>query len=207
MPASTISAADLQALRRIACRYARAAHEADDVVQDVLLAAIRSGRACDDAAFLPWAYGAIRNRSHFLARSAARRRARETAHRDLHGARQTPAGRIPDDVVAGLSPALRVVALLANLGMGKVEIAYLLGLGDQAVRQRIHGLRKAVARSGATMETAQQEGEAAGSPGLARRRLKRSIPPRGERRFAVRDPDGMGIFFAVAHIPPTDGNI
>lgn len=206
VPDAALTAAELRALRAMAVRYAGSPHEADDIVQDVLLAAIRAGRACGGDGFLPWARGAIRNHSRFLARTAGRRRARETAHRDLHDPQGAPGVKIPEAVVAGLSPALRVLALLANLGMGKAEIAWLLGLSDQAARQRIHALRKAIARSGAMPEAVRQAGEPVGSPGLARRLLKRSIPPRGARRFAIRDPDGMGIFFSVAHIPGGDGN-
>lgn len=207
MPDSAIiTAADLRTLKAIASRHAASPHEADDIVQDVLLSAIRSGRSCGGESFLPWARGAIRNHSRFIARSAGRRRSRETDHHGLHDAGETPGARIPEDAVAGLSPALRVLALLVNLGMGKAEIAYLLGLSDQAMRQRIHALRKALAQSGAAIETVRQHAEPVGSPGLARRLLKRSIPTHGERRFAIRDPDGMGIFFAAAHIPGDDGN-
>ena len=205
MPDTPITAADLRALRLIAARYA-AAHEADDIVQDVLLAAIRAGRACGGERFRRWAHGAIRNHSRFLARSAGRRRARETAHRELADPDGTPRMAIPAETVAALSPALRVVALLANLGIGKAEIAWLLGLSDQTARQRIHALRKAVQRSGAEPEPVEETSTGDEPLGPARRRLKRSIPPRGERRFAIRDPDGMGIFFSAAHIPGNDGN-
>lgn len=211
MPHPAITAAELHALRAIAARHAATPHEADDIVQDVLLAALRAGRACGGDGFLPWARGAIRNHSRFLARSAGRRRAREAVHYDLHDGGQDRSGeavggRIPDAVIASLSPAVRVLALLVNLGMGKVEIAHLLGLGDPALRQRVHALRKAVAQAGAAIERDGPHGEPAGAPGLARRNLKAAIPARGARRFAVRDPDGMGIFFSVAHVPGRGGN-
>lgn len=137
-----ITAADLRALKAIAARYATSPHEVDDLVQDVLLAAIRSGCTCGGVGFRPWAHGAIRNHSRFLARSAVRRRARETMHRDLFDPQGAPRMAIPTETVVALSPALKVVAFLVNLGMGKAEIAWLLGLSDQAARQRIHALRR-----------------------------------------------------------------
>jgi len=205
MPKGAITAADLSRLRAIASRYAAVPHEADDIVQDVLLAAIRAQRPCNDPSFLPWAHGAIRNHSRFVARTIARRKAREKAHGELHVGQSRPAKRIPEQLVAELSPALRIVALLANLGLAKAEIAWLLSLGDQAMRQRLHGLHKAVAASGLAMEE-EPDRHIEGAPGLARRLLKQSIPRHGDQRFAVRDPDGVAIFFSVAHNSHDDGN-
>ena len=211
MKKPAITTAELRALTAIAARCTASPHEAEDIVQDILLAAIRSGRVCGGDGFLPWARGAIRNHSRFLARSAGRRRRRETVHQELQAVADGCGGetveRIPQDVIDDLSPALRIVALLVNLGMNKAEIACLLELSDQTLRQRIHALRKAVSRQSVESEPAHTDIAAKDAPGLARRRLKAAIPPHGERRFAIRDPDGMGIFFSSAHISGGNGNL
>jgi RNA polymerase sigma factor (sigma-70 family) len=201
-----LSATMIGLLRNAAARHSRVAHEAEDLVQDILLAAIQSGRDCNDARFLPWAYGAIRNRAKFAARSAARRKLRERVHAADEIEAPHSAFRFSDGFIAALPRSQRLVALLVNLGMGRREIGYLLGLTDVALRQRIQGLKRAAFASAERPE----EGEpAAGSApdGRARRTLKASLPKSGGRRFAIRDPDGLPIFFAfTAHISGDDGN-
>ena len=53
----TITAQTLSQLRKVASRYSRVSHEAEDLVQDVLIAAIERGRDCGEPGFLPWALG------------------------------------------------------------------------------------------------------------------------------------------------------
>jgi DNA-directed RNA polymerase specialized sigma24 family protein len=196
MTARELSTDTIEALRRVAARCSVISHEAEDLVQDVLLSAIEKNRDCGDPSFLPWAAGAVRNSARFAARTAARRKRREHAYAVEH---ERPARSVPlftDTFLASLPPSRRVVALLINLGMGRREIAYLLGLSDMAMRQRIAGVRKAVADFAGEAAS----GPRASSPanGLARRALKASLPKCGERRFAVRDPDGLPIFFSAA---------
>jgi hypothetical protein len=98
-----------------------------------------------------------------------------------------------------------VVALLINLGMGRREIAYLLGLSDVAMRQRITGVRRAFAAFAGEAESEPQASFSAN--GLARRALKASLPKCRERRFAIRDPDGLPIFFSASdHVSGGGGN-
>jgi hypothetical protein len=67
-------------LLRYARRVSKRADEAEDIVQSVLLAAVIHGRAdLDDERNRRWLMGAIRKHAMFVARSAARRRKRETA--------------------------------------------------------------------------------------------------------------------------------
>ena len=190
----------------MAARHSRVAHEVDDVIQDVLLAAVAEGRDTGDSGFAAWAAGAIRLRSRFLARTAARRLRREHASAaSPQPARQRPALRLPKTFVDRLAPSRRVLALLINLGMDRREIAYLLGLNDVALRQRIAGLRKAAAAEGLRpLPVLERDAEA--PRGLIRRALKAALPPRTIRQFAVRDPDGMTILVSGSHILEGGGN-
>lgn len=174
-------------------------------MQDVLLFALSSGRKITDPGFSAWARGAIRNHARFTARTAARRRARETAWEAPGGASDALPGFSPA-FTSSLPPAQRVVALLVNLGLGRAEITHLLGVSDIAFRQRLSGLRKAFDAFG---------GEAASSVGFpplsadgpARRSLKQALQPAAARTFAIRDPDGISIFFSRRdHVSPGDGN-
>lgn len=194
MAVRQLSPATIETLMRVAARCSVIPHEAEDLVQDVLLSAIEKNRDCGDPSFLPWASGAIRNCARFVARTAARRKRREHAYAVEHERAAHSLPRFPDTFIATLPRSRRVVALLINLGMGRREITYLLGLSDVAMRQRIAGVRKAFVDFA---------GDAGGDPhvsfpadGLARRALKASLPKHGLRRFAVRDPDGAPIFFS-----------
>ena len=194
MAARELSIATIETLIRVAVRCSAIRHEAEDLVQDVLLCAIEKNRDCSDPTFLRWASGAIRNRARFAARTAVRRKRREHAYAAEHDHSAHSLPRFPDTFIVTLPRSRRVLALLINLGMGRSEIAYLLGLSDMAIRQRIAGVRKAFSLFA---------GEAGSNPpasfpadGLARRALKASLPKGGQRQFAVRDPDGTPIFFS-----------
>jgi DNA-directed RNA polymerase specialized sigma24 family protein len=194
MAALELSSATIEALMQTAARCSPIRHEAEDLVQDVLLAAIEKGRDCSDSSFLPWAVGAVRNRAGFVARTAVRRKRRDFTYTIEHQRAAHSLPRFPDTFVITLSRSRRVVALLINLGMGRREIAYLLGLSDMAMRQRIAGLRKDFAEYAGQSESDSYPPFPA--DGLARRALKTALPKRGQRRLAVRDPDGTPICFS-----------
>lgn len=200
LPASTI-----RHLQRVASRHAFSLDEADDLVQDVLLAAIRQNRALDGADFLPWASGAIRLRARHLARTASRRKHRETVHANEELAPGFPERRLSADFIATLSSSLRTVALLANIGLGRIEIAHVLGVKDSALRQRISGLRRAVARHGDSARDERSELLYGPSCGLSRRSLKAGLV-KLKGRLAIIDPDGHQILFSVAHVSARHGN-
>lgn len=174
---------DLHALAR---RVARRSDEADDLVQQAVLAALEAGRTDLSAPETRrWLTGVIRNRAAFDARTSARRRRRETAWSDALAPQTTS----PDDAAATasvkhLSPALKVTALLALSGHTRQEIGWLLNLSDEALRQRISQLRKALAGAD----------PAAGPAGaLAFGRIRRALlaPARRAQVFlASHDPDG-----------------
>jgi DNA-directed RNA polymerase specialized sigma24 family protein len=205
MAARELSTSKIKALMRVAARYSRIPHEAEDLVQDVLLSVIEKNRDCGDPSFLPWASGAIRNCARLAARTAARRKRREYAYAVEHDRSGHSLPRFPDTFIATLPRSRRVVALLINLGMGRREIVYLLGLSDMAMRQRIAGVRKAFADFAGEVESDHHASFPAN--GLARRALKASLPKCRERRFAVRDPDGLPIFFSArGHVSNVGGN-
>ena len=186
----------LRTLRRIAGRRAAASHEADDIVQDVIMSAWAAGRLMDAPDFLPWAAGAIRLRARFLARSAARRSRREGlfALDDRCGPSFIPG--ISHEAIGALPPSLRDVASLASLGLGRREIIWLLRITDTALRQRIRQLR---ARIGADMSSTPPMGPRQGF-GRHRRQvivLMRRMP--AGRRIATPDPDGHVFLVAAAH--------
>lgn len=176
-------------------RHARRPHEAEDIVQEVLLAAFAAGRAdLSVPANRRWIAGAIRKRAAFDARSAARRKKREAQWQAgaIDAASQEPASLVP--VLSGLPKSLRVVAALALSGHTRREIAYLLALTDTALRQRIAALRKALNRHG--------DGVPEGLPGLGLDlpygRIRQELQPHLRRHrgvFASHDPDGH--FFVI----------
>lgn len=180
--------AELVALAR---RHARRDGEAEDIVQEVLIAAVGKGR--DDLsvpANRRWIAGAIRKRAAFDARSAARRREREArwqAGREPEG--ETPGGGAIETILADLPKSLRVVAALALSGHSRIEIAYLLGLNDAALRQRVRGLKLALDKKGIAMPA-----EMVGlNLDLAYGAIRQALGPALRRHggaFATHDPDG-----------------
>ncbi len=183
--------ADLHALAR---RASRRPDEADDLVQTALLAALESGRT-DLAApeTRRWLAGVIRNRAAFDARTSARRRHRESnwegtflPRAEHEGGGSPRSGETEGAVaIAHLSPALRITALLALSGHTRQEIGWLLNLSDDALRQRISQLKRA-------LETAPTPDADPTGP-FAFGRIRRALlgPARRKDAFlASHDPDG-----------------
>jgi DNA-directed RNA polymerase specialized sigma24 family protein len=178
-------------LLRLARRHSRRADEAEDLLQDALLAAVAAGRDVDAAASRPWLAGVIRNRAAFTARGAARRTRRETQWQ-LAIPPVTDAATPPvsvDEVLRDLPPALKAVAALAFTGHSRREIAYLLRLNDTALRQRLTALKRRFAARGIALPAA--------TPGLIhdlnygriRDALMTKLVHEGGL-FASHDPDG-----------------
>lgn len=177
-------------LLAIARQATRRAEEADDLVQDALLEAVRSGRPIAGAVDVRWLAGIIRNRARMLARQAGRRRRRESQWQHQHDPAQSPAA--PVDVAAilvDLPPALKSVAALTLSGHTRREVAYLLQLPDTALRQRIIALKRRLRARGIAMP--------AGMPGLnldlSYGRIRDALLPGLLRQggiFASHDPDG-----------------
>lgn len=205
-----ISTQSLRQLRRIASRRARTPDEADDLVQDTLVAALEAGRECDGPQFFPWASAVLTRRAMFLARTAGRRRRRETnfAMEAAVDAALPSASerRIPRQFIDTLPPSVRTIALLVNAGLGRAEISAVLGISDLALRQRISYLRKAWRRSGRKFELSEPPTRSRTPCGLLRRSLKTTLVKLPSARFAVADPDGHEIYIGVAHTSAARGN-
>jgi RNA polymerase sigma-70 factor (ECF subfamily) len=138
-------------LLAVARQHSRVPDDAEDLLHDALLEAMRSGRHdLSQTATLRWLAGTIRNLGAMTARGAYRRRVRDatwSAAQDTTAAPSLPATPWRDDpavhaVITALPPSLRRVAELALAGCDRQEIAWLLGLSDVTLRQRIATLRK-----------------------------------------------------------------
>lgn len=134
--------ATYQTLLVLARRHSRRADEAEDLVQQTLLAGLEAGR--DEPA---WLAGTLRNLAVLEARSCARRRRRE--HRASAGAEgevvpSLPLPTSPLPLLSALPPAARRVAVLALHGLSADEIRWILDIPDTAFRQRLSRIRKAL---------------------------------------------------------------
>lgn len=176
-------------LLRQARRATRRPDEAEDLLQTVLLSAIEAGRAdlsCPDNR--KWLQGALRKRAAFDARTAIRRRHRETRWQ-AEPAASVAREDMPRAFVAALPSALRTTALLALTGHTRQEIAWLLRLSDPALRQRIAEIRRRWRDAGG--------GQLEELPGLAGNlhfgRIRRALLGPARRDgvlLASHDPDG-----------------
>ena len=195
--------ADLHAQAR---RLTRRAEEADDLLQSALLAALESGRTdFTSPETRRWLSGVLRNRAAFDARTAGRRKRRDTAWSESfllhaeHGGGGAPRSGETEraTAVAGLAPSLRLPALLALSGHTRQEIGWLLNLSDTALRQRISQLRRALASAPAP-DTADPTGQ------LAFGRIRRALLGPARREHAVlasHDPDGHLFVVSRSQIP------
>ncbi|WP_373353941.1 sigma factor [Pseudoroseicyclus sp. CXY001] len=180
---SALTPAHRGRLLALARRHARRAEEAEDLVQEALVAAHEAGRLTE--ADLPWIAGVIRRQAAMAARGAGRRRAREIAWAEAAAPDQPPeTGPLPP-----LPPALAQVARLAAAGCTRAEIRWLLGLTDTALRQRLSALRRQLAGR-------PRPPERPGAGGALRPALGAALARRPEALFASHDPDGH--FFLVS---------
>nr|WP_291385473.1 sigma factor [Devosia sp.] len=174
---------------RIARRFGRA-EDADDLLQEALIEAIRHGRASFSASEdRAWLVGVIRNKARMAARGSVRRSRRDTRWLAERASPGETAATDRDDVLADLPPALRAVAALALAGQTRREIAYLLGLSDTALRQRLSALRRILGARGVVMP----EGLPGLGGGLDYGRIRDALVPMLHRQggmIAAHDPDG-----------------
>lgn len=163
---------------------------AEDVVQDALLIAVEAGRAdLSNPINARWLSGVVRNRARMAARSARRGRQRDRLWQESRPVAALGEGAGLAETLAGLPPSLKTFAALVLTGHNRREIAYLLGLPDTALRQRVTALRRHLVARGlaAPMELSGLYLD------LAYGRIRDSLLPaliRHGGRFASHDPDG-----------------
>jgi RNA polymerase sigma-70 factor (ECF subfamily) len=175
----------------IAARESGDAANAEDMVQEALLAAVRQGRGdLGDQANRHWLRGVVRNQARMSRRGTTRRLMRDTAWQQ-HSVQAPPAGTDTDmqPFIEALPPTLKMVAVLVVTGHSRHEIAYLLQLSDAALRQRIVALKRQLRAAGLAAP-----GEFTGlTLNLAYGRIRDALLPQLLRQggiFASHDPDG-----------------
>lgn len=176
-------------LLRDARRRTRRAGEEEDLLQTALLAAIEASRGdmtCSENR--RWLGGVLRNRALHEARSAARRRRRETVYaQEMAGAGGAAAD--PCEFVATLPATLRTTTLLIVTGHTRPEVAWLLGVSDAALRKRVSEIRRRCQQSGlrGALGEAALQGDLAF--GLLRRALIGAVGST-QAVIGTHDPDG-----------------
>ena len=208
---------DLATYRRLrarARRLSRRAADADDLLQDALLASIEAGR--DDPA---WLEGVLKNRAAMTARGESRRRRREAICADPDPDPGTPPAPEAVDhaparegLLRALPPAARRVAVLALHGLSADEIRWILGVTDTAFRQRLTRIRKALGELPPALRAQAQALAYLRDParaadlqfGLVRRSLKAALA--GRAGLGTHDADGHLLVIRGAHVLPPGGN-
>lgn len=192
-----LTAGRYRELLALARRCARGRIEPGDLLNEALAAALAAGRPAAQLGEA-WLAGVMRNLSLMHARTAARRRLREGRFASSAPDEAVPPAPPALEALEGLSPALRVVALLALSGHDRTEIRHLLRITDVALRQRIAGVRRHLARAGAHLPE--------GLPGLGGAlpygRIRRGLLPlarAGAAFLATHDPDGHPLAFGFVH--------
>jgi hypothetical protein len=111
------------------------------------------------------------------ARTAGRRRRRDASFAEeaaVEAAEPLASEpRLPRRFIDSLPTSVRTIALLINAGLGRAEIASVLGISDLALRQRISCLRKAWRASGGDPDYAEPLQRL--PCGLLRRSLKTTL--------------------------------
>ncbi len=213
--ADALTLAIYRTLRAQALRLCRRTDEAEDLVQETLLAGMVAGRHD-----LPWLSGVLRRQAAMVARTAVRRRRREALaelHQDdvvaeaSHPASGPAATHLP--WLATLPPSARRLAVLALHGLSADEIRWILRIEPTAFRQRLTRIRQTLAAQSPTVRAESIALSQLRDParsvdlafGLARRALKAAMQA-GEG-LGTHDPDGhLLLIDAGAHTSPSRGN-
>ncbi len=197
---------DLLAQARRLCR-SRA--DAEDLLQDALLAALKAGR--DDAA---WLAGVLRQQAAMSARTAIRRRRREAVAMEIEI--EAPSSETQVDaknLLQRLPPAARRLAVLALHGLNAEEVRWILGITPAAFRQRLTSIRQRIGSlppmlRGEALALAYVRDPTRNADlqfGLLRRALKAALG--GRDGLATHDADGHRLILRrVAHSSPLGGN-
>ncbi|MGQ0800584.1 MAG: RNA polymerase sigma factor [Pseudomarimonas sp.] len=203
--------ATYQALLRQAQRLTRSCADAEDALQETLLAGLRAGR--EDMA---WLSGVLAKQAAMQVRTAVRRRRRESvvneivpvdasaSRRDSQSSHSEPPD--PSVLLVRLPPSARRLAVLALHGLDAEEIRCVLDITPTAFRQRLSRIRHAIGEMPPALQA-----EAIGLAyvrdparsvdlqfGLIRRALKAAL--NGSAGLGSHDPDGhLLLVRGVAH--------
>lgn len=191
---------------RVARRWTKSEAEAQDLVQDAVLAALARGFTDWSApAHQGWLRGVVQKRAAFVVRGEVRRRRREdVAALDVEATSATRWVWKPE-FLESLPPSVRAVALLVSADLCAAEICWLLGINNVALRQRLTGLRRSVRAEAEPPIVTTAEPQL--SFGQLRGSLLEALHRQKGRAIALHDPDGHGIFLRIgAHKPEPDGN-
>lgn len=179
----------------IARRCSQRTDEAEDIVQDALVEALKQGRSeLGHAANMRWIVGVIRNRARMHIRSRVRGRLRDGAWQAVRGDTLAPAELAGGMAcLENLPRTLKSLLALVLSGHDRREIAHLLRISDDALRQRIVALKRELARQGAIMPHDDAGFTLGLSYGRIRLALGRGLDQHGGF-LASHDPDGH-LFF------------
>lgn len=194
----------LAAWSRLRARAVRLAgeDEADDLLQDTFLAAVRVGREpLVSESDLHWAFGTMRNLGKMHARERSRRQRREQAVAD-----ETVGADTSQDLPAcselnlarrwldEFPSAQRQIIHLLLAGLNRAEIRQTLNVTDMALRQRLTALRASLRAlpaplaSGVMAAALRRPSDPNLELGLMRRALKAELLRAGG--IGIHDPDG-----------------
>lgn len=206
------AAAAYARLRKRARRYRANNADADDLLQDALVAALVAQREpLTDPVDERWLGGVLRKLAAMDARTAQRRRTRERAVVPADAAAPDPVAfehNVVAAVLAPMAPAARAVATLALHGLGPTDIRWILSLSDTAFRQRLVSVRRALGRLPAALRA---DALAAalhrpGSPGLDLRLIRTALRTVLARAPGVGTHDPDGHLLVLAHKGAVGGN-
>lgn len=209
-----LSLATYRRLRAQALRLCRRVEDAEDLVQDTLLAACLAGRHD-----LPWLSGVLKRQAALAARSGVRRRRREAvADWQAGDAEEVVPLRPRHDAsptwLTTLPPSARRLGVLALHGLSADEIRWILRIGPAAFRQRLTRIRRALATQSPQLRAeslalayVRDPARSADLPfGLVRRALKAAM--RVGDGLGTHDPDGhLVLIDAGAHTSRLRGNV
>ena len=183
-----MTASEYNKLLNIARGIAWNGQEAEDLLQEALIAAIDAGRLdSDEDALSKWLAGVMRNKAKERARSDGRRKKRDLLHSEqqetwFEEEKHASDSSISSPSLDNLPPAARKVAILVLHGLNRKEICALLNLSSAAFRQRLTSIRKALSPLPAEL---QQEVLAMAYAGRAARDEQTSALPTGLIRRAL----------------------
>ncbi len=209
---SPLDARLYSSLRAQARRLTLNSAEAEDLVQDTLLAALQAGR-CD----APWLAGTMRRQAAMAVRAQVRRRQREHMASALpHEGSEDPAQAQALDlapVLRRMPRSARQVMALALHGLAPGEIRWILQIAPAAFRQRLVSIRRVLdtlppalrPTAGERVHLGSQRTDETLALGSMRRALGNAMA-RGPA-LGSHDPDGhLLLIDAQAHVSAPGGN-